>query len=93
LAGFCDPANDLLGPTDRFGVDAASDLLLAKTPGRFFCRVQLPADPAHDGDGRPALLSDIGQGKPFRPQLAYLVVWSNLTECDFEQEQRCDEMK
>jgi hypothetical protein len=39
LARFCDPANDLLGPADRFSVYAASDLLLAKTPSRFFCRV------------------------------------------------------
>jgi len=61
LAGFCDPADYLLGPADRFGVDAAGDFFLATTPSRFFCRVQLPADPAHDGDGRPALLSDIGQ--------------------------------
>jgi hypothetical protein len=93
LPGFCDPANDLLGPADRFTVEAAGDLLLAATAGRFFSRVQLPADPAHDGDGRPALLSDIGQRKPFRPELAYHLVWSNLTECDFQQEQRCDEMK
>jgi hypothetical protein len=47
LAGFSDPANDLLGPADRFSVDAAGDLLLATTTGRFFSRVQLPTNPAH----------------------------------------------